>query len=69
MDAITYSYIGSVQIFTSPFEGTFKLEAWGDQGGNQTSVNNGGKGAYATGLSNMNTGDKIKELVEIMTSE
>ena len=29
----TYSYTGNVQTFTVPYDGNYKLEVWGEQGG------------------------------------
>ena len=47
-----YSFTGEVQTFTVPSSGTYKLEVWGAQGGNDVdypSTNFGGRGGYATG--------------------
>ncbi len=53
----TFDYTGGEQTFTAPITGTYKLEAWGAQGGsgintNQGSTNyvrNGGFGGYSSG--------------------
>ena len=46
---------GSVQTFTVPETGTYKLEVWGAQGGYaQSIVYDGGKGGYAVGETQLN---------------
>ena len=49
-----YNYTRNVQSFTAPVSGTYKLEAWGAQGGG-----NGGKGGYSYGNIKMNKGSII----------
>lgn len=45
-----FSYTGTVQTFTIPVTGTYKLEVWGAQGGTGTpDANVGGKGGYSVG--------------------
>ena len=46
-------HTGSVQQFTAPKEGTYKLEVWGAQGGSQT-YGKGGKGGKSTGYIHLN---------------
>ena len=53
-----FEYTGEPQLFTAPIDGTYKLEAWGAQGGNRA-YNRGGRGAYATGQLYMNAGESI----------
>ncbi|NBP30197.1 MAG: hypothetical protein EBV23_11605, partial [Flavobacteriia bacterium] len=48
----TFNYTGSAQTFTAPVNGTYTLEAWGAQGGNDISSPNsvfGGRGGYSKG--------------------
>lgn len=57
-----FPFTASVQTFTAPFSGTYKLFTWGAQGGganapwNQSS---GGVGGYSEGTIHLNTGDKL----------
>ena len=44
----TFPYTGGVQTFTAPLNGTYKLEVWGAQGG-EDGGNAGGKGGYSYG--------------------
>lgn len=50
----TFDYTGDEQTFTAPVSGTYKLETWGAQGGN-----NGGKGAYASGTIELKSDDNL----------
>ena len=50
----TYSYTGGMQSVTLQ-PGTYKLEAWGAQGGNGASDQIGGKGGYSTGILKITT--------------
>jgi len=48
----TFNFTGSAQVFTAPVSGTYTLEAWGAQGGNDPVNPNtvfGGRGGYAKG--------------------
>ena len=54
-----FAYTGTVQTFTAPKSGTYKLEAWGAQGGSFDSTYYGGYGGYSTGNINLNSGDKL----------
>ena len=49
-----FDYTGAEQTFTAPVTGTYKLEVWGAQGGN-----NGGKGAYASGTIELKSDDNL----------
>ena len=49
--------IGSIQTFTAPLSGNYKLEVWGASGGSANTTDIGGYGAYATGNVNLNKGD------------
>lgn len=44
-----FEYTGSVQSYTIPTSGYYKLEAWGAQGGSYSTTLYGGKGAYTSG--------------------
>jgi hypothetical protein len=46
-----FAYTGGMQSFTVPFNGIYKLEVWGAQGGNVSgySIINGGQGGYSIG--------------------
>ena len=47
-----FDYTGGEQTFTAPVSGTYKVELWGAQGGGDVD-NNGGLGAYTSGLLNL----------------
>lgn len=51
----TFNYTGKEQIFTVPINGTYKIEAWGAQGGGA----NGGKGGYTKGEIKLNQNDNF----------
>ena len=51
----TFNYTGKEQIFTVPINGTYKIEAWGAQGGGS----NGGKGGYSSGALKMVKGNSL----------
>lgn len=58
----TYDYTGSIQEFTAPKTGRYKLEVWGAQGGDATSGNTtarGGYGSYSVGEVSLTQGDKL----------
>lgn len=50
-----YDYTGSVQTFTVPVSGTYKVELWGAS----NSYNSGGYGAYTSGIINLNVDEKL----------
>lgn len=50
-----YDYTGSVQTFTAPVSGTYKVELWGAQGGGEK----GGMGGYTSGLITLVKGEKL----------
>jgi hypothetical protein len=56
--AFNYNYTGAVQTFTAPYAGTYKLEVYGAQGGDQT-YGHGGKGGKSTGYIHLNSKDNI----------
>ena len=49
---------GVEQTFTVPVTGKYKIEVWGASGGNMNSIQ-GGKGAYASGLLELNKGTNL----------
>src|SRR5690554_1370316 len=51
-NAQTYSYTGAVQTVTLP-AGSYEIEAWGADGGNNLASNTGGKGGYSVGILNV----------------
>jgi len=57
----TFDYTGDVQDFNVPCDGTYKLEAWGAQGGDYTLGTGalGGKGGYSTGNVSLSESDTI----------
>lgn len=52
--AYKFDYTGAEQSFEVPVSGTYKLEAWGAQGGNS-----GGNGAYTSGEITLEKGKKL----------
>lgn len=50
-----YDYTGSIQTFTAPVSGTYKVELWGAQGGGEK----GGMGGYTSGLITLVKGEKL----------
>ena len=59
-NSTNYSYTGSSQTFTPNHDGSYKLEAWGAQGGDGYSGHGiGGYGAYTTGIISLNRNNKV----------
>ena len=56
-----YGYTGGVQSFSTPCNGTYKLEVWGAQGGSNPSSGEakGGYGGYSTGNKKLSSGNNI----------
>ena len=59
-----FQYTGNVQSFTVPYTGTYMLETWGAQGGNDTlnlsfTYHQGGLGGYAGGEVSLTKGETI----------
>ena len=55
-----YQYSGEYQIFSAPYSGYYKAEAWGAQGGSyNTSSAAGGLGAYTSGEIFLEKGEKL----------
>lgn len=55
-------YTGSVQTWTAPVSGTYKIQCWGAQGGGQLALNvdsHGGSGGYAEGTKHFNKDDRL----------
>ena len=59
--AYDFNYTGKEQVFNAQYNGVYKIEAWGAQGGNgQESSNSiGGYGAYSVGKITLSKGDKL----------
>ena len=53
----TYTYTGSVQVYTAPITGTYTIDAYGAQGGSD--VNAGGRGGRVTGKIDLTAGTKL----------
>ena len=51
----TFNYIGEVQTYTAPYDGWYKLEAWGASGGGPLA----GKGGYTSGLTYLEAGTEL----------
>ncbi len=45
--SLVYDYTGTEQTFTAMFDGLYRLEVWGAQGGSATSTCDGGSGGYS----------------------
>ena len=54
-----FNYTGEYQTFVAPYNGTYKLEVWGAQGGDGDSVSFGGKGGYSKGYYSMKKGETL----------
>ena len=57
-DTYSYGYKNSIQTFTAPVTGYYRLETWGAQGGSYGGYR-GGYGAYATGVVFLNKNDTL----------
>jgi len=55
----TFDYTGGEQEFVVPYDGIYKLEVWGAQGGSYNEIYYGGYGGYATGSINFIKGQKL----------
>ena len=55
----SFDYTGSVQTFSVPESGTYKLEVWGAAGGQYVSYLPPGLGGYSVGSIDLNQGDKL----------
>ena len=55
----TYNYTGSSEEFVVPKTGSYKIEAWGAQGGSYSSEIYGGYGGYSTGVLELNKDDVL----------
>ncbi|MBR5663001.1 MAG: prepilin-type N-terminal cleavage/methylation domain-containing protein [Bacilli bacterium] len=54
-----FDYKGSEEVFTVNISGTYKIEAWGAQGGNANDSYIGGYGAYSVGYVDLKKGDRL----------
>ena len=59
---LSFSVTNGIQSFTIPFDGNYKIEAWGAQGGSVGGYS-GGKGAKAEKIVNLNNGDEINVII------
>jgi hypothetical protein len=51
-DSVNFEFTGDVQSWTVPFDGKYRLETWGAEGGSgggYLTLSNGGKGGYSVG--------------------
>lgn len=55
----TFSYSGECEEYTVPYNGYYKIEAWGAQGGNYNDTYYGGKGAYTSGVIKLLKGETL----------
>ncbi|MDO4996174.1 MAG: glycine rich domain-containing protein [Bacilli bacterium] len=58
-ETYTFSYTGGSQTFTAPKSATYKIEAWGAQGGSYNATYQGGNGGYTSGYLYLSVGDKL----------
>lgn len=55
-----FGYKGREEVFTAPSAGTYKIEAWGGEGGSSSTAGYiGGYGAYAYGEITLSAGEKL----------
>ena len=57
--SVDFDYTGTEQVFTAPVSGTYKLETWGAQGGDNVFSSGGGYGGYANGLIYLNSNEIV----------
>lgn len=57
-NVVNFTYTGNVQTYTVPATGTYQLQVWGANGGNDGMV--GGRGGYATGNINLTAGEIVR---------
>ena len=62
LNQLDIDYTGASQTFTAPFNGTYKLELWGAQGGSYNTYY-GGYGAYVTGEVSLTSGQTLYAFV------
>jgi len=55
----SFDYTGGEQEFNVPYDGVYKLEVWGAQGGSYDETYYGGYGAYSTGNINLTKGTNL----------
>lgn len=58
-EPVNFTYTGSVQTWTVPSSGRYKLEVWGAEGGNGYNQGPAGKGGYSVGEIDLKVGDKL----------
>ena len=54
-----YLYTKKEEVFTAPVAGTYKIEAWGAQGGSASNTYHGGYGGYATATIELAEGEQL----------
>ena len=54
-----YDYTGHEEMLSLPYDGEYRLEVWGAQGGNVDSTHIGGYGGYSTGTVTLNKNDNL----------
>ena len=55
----SFDYTGGEQEFKVPYDGVYKLEVWGAQGGTYNDIYHGGYGAYSTGNVSLTKGTNL----------
>ncbi|MEG0726442.1 MAG: cadherin-like beta sandwich domain-containing protein [Erysipelothrix sp.] len=60
--SIDFDFKTNFQVFIAPYDGEYKLEAWGAQGGSVGTML-GGKGGYTSGLITLQKGEEITVVV------
>jgi hypothetical protein len=59
---VNFEFTGDVQSWTVPFDGKYRLETWGAEGGSgggYMTISNGGKGGYSVGEVMLNAGQTL----------
>ena len=54
-----YNYVGKEENFIVPYDGEYKIEVWGAQGGSYNTTYRGGYGAYSTGTISLTSGELL----------
>jgi hypothetical protein len=61
-DSVNFEFTGDVQSWTVPFDGKYRLETWGAEGGSgggAWTISSGGKGGYSVGEIMLNAGQTL----------
>lgn len=59
LSSYDFTYVGREEEFVIPKSGTYKIEAWGAQGGSYNDTYFGGYGGYSSGFINLNKDEKL----------